>query len=134
MSSDLPIIQISYNGRADPDGIDTKTQYLIITPTEFLSIVEPLAAWKTQKGVYTSIAVLDGSNGINSTYFGHDLAAKIHPRCLEATLEAQFAWDFSGPIPWHPGAIRFFKEKGVWTAEMETIQKRLLNGEYPFLD
>ncbi len=78
MISDLPIIQISYNGRADPDGIDTKTQYLIITPTEFLSIVEPLAAWKTQKGVYTSIAVLDGSNGINSTYFGHDLAAKIH--------------------------------------------------------
>lgn len=29
-------------------------------------------------------------------------------------------------MPYHPGAIQFYKEKGVWTAEMEAAQQRLL--------
>ena len=57
---------------------DPKTQYLIITPEEFIPELEPLSAWKHQKGVYTDIATIDGLAGINSTYSGPDLAAKIH--------------------------------------------------------
>ncbi len=30
-------------------------------------------------------------------------------------------------LPFHPGAIQYFKEKGVWTAAHEANQNKLLN-------
>lgn len=65
----------SNNGETE---LDNLTQYLIITPELFIETIEPLAAWKTQKGVYTKMMPLDGPTGINSTYNGPDLPAKIH--------------------------------------------------------
>jgi len=31
------------------------------------------------------------------------------------------------PIPMHPGAIKYYKEKGVWTEKQEAVQKKLLS-------
>jgi len=33
-------------------------------------------------------------------------------------------------IPYHDGAVKFYKEKGVWTQEMEKVQKRLMAEKY----
>lgn len=30
-------------------------------------------------------------------------------------------------LPYHPGAIKYFKEKGVWNSEMDNIQQKLLS-------
>ena len=29
-------------------------------------------------------------------------------------------------IPYHPGAVKFFKEKGMWSKEMDALQAKLL--------
>lgn len=36
-------------------------------------------------------------------------------------------------VPYHAGAVKFYKEKGLWSAEMDEVQKQLLDGKYPFL-
>lgn len=39
------------------------------------------------------------------------------------------ATDFAFPGPFHPGAIKFFKEVGLWTAEIEKAQQDQLKAE-----
>jgi len=55
----------------------------------------------------------------------------IHPQFRGWRPEV-FVQDFA-TIPYHPGAIKFYKEKGMWSAKMDRNQEMLLRGELPFL-
>lgn len=48
----------------------------------------------------------------------------VHPWLQSWSLETML--DLNAPIPYHDGAIKFFKEKGLWTEEHDQMQKALL--------
>ena len=50
--------------------------------------------------------------------------APIHIRLKDWTRD-RFVTK-TATIPYHPGAVRFYKEIGAWGAEMDTVQKKLL--------
>ncbi len=57
----------------------------------------------------------------------------LHPN-LATIKSPQMLYDSKAAMPYHPGAITFFKKKGLWDAKQDTYQQRLLKGEKPFLD
>ena len=50
--------------------------------------------------------------------------APIHP-LLKGWTPDRFA-SKEARIPYHPGAVKFYMEKGAWTSEMEKLQRELL--------
>ena len=50
--------------------------------------------------------------------------AGLHPTVSQMTLAR--AVSLRSIVPYHSGAIRFFKDRGVWTEEAEAMQQRLL--------
>ena len=50
--------------------------------------------------------------------------AGLHPTLPQMTLPR--AVSLRSIVPYHSGAIRFFKDRGVWTEEAEAMQQRLL--------
>ena len=52
--------------------------------------------------------------------------APFHPLLREWSRERMAGADVT--IPYHPAAMRFYREQGAWTAEVEQAQQRLIKG------
>ena len=53
-----------------------------------------------------------------------DKLPPLHPNFKEWTRERAVSPDVT--LPYHPAAVQFYKEKGVWSAKIDEAQKRLL--------
>jgi len=61
---------------------------------------------------------------VKALWENYEELAPIHPK-LKLWTPDKFA-STRAITPYHPGAIKWYKEKGVWTAELEELQKKLL--------
>lgn len=78
------------------------------------------AAWGAHKDVSEEVIY----RLVKTTYEHYDEYKNAYPRCAAFTLENALK---TFPTPYHPGAIKYFKEKGVWTADHEKTQQKLLS-------
>jgi len=60
---------------------------------------------------------------VKSLYDHVDEFSKVHAYGKRWTLDRAV---FKVPIPYHPGAIKYFKEKNIWSKEAQLIQDNLL--------
>jgi len=98
--------------KAGPPGIETD-MHLTYLPTYLIahSKVSDAAIYAATKALWEQ----------------NDQLRAANPR-LRGWLTAGFATSDS-VLPYHDGAVRYFKEKGVWTPEMESHQAALLSGK-----
>jgi len=61
---------------------------------------------------------------ITKAVLGHpEEFAKYHPSARQWTVKQSLS---NPSVPYHDGAIRYYKEIGAWTAEMDAVQAKLL--------
>jgi len=63
-------------------------------------------------------------NVLQAIWVNVEKLPQFHPGFAEWTKAR--AVDLDVTLPYHPAAIRFFKDSGVWPAKMDAAQKRLL--------
>jgi TRAP transporter TAXI family solute receptor len=102
-----------YYGRVIKAGSGTA----VVEDTCFIAYDTYLAAGKGVPDAVVEAAV-------KAIWENTDKLGPIHPLFAEWTRER--AVDPEATIPYHPGAIRFYKERKVWTPEMDTVQQKLL--------
>ncbi len=78
-----------------------------------------VACWETlpEEAAYAIIEAV--WNNIEKYQKVHILLRDVTQKRM-ATLEAT--------IPYHPGAVKFYKEKGLWSEELENLQRSLVQG------
>jgi TRAP-type uncharacterized transport system substrate-binding protein len=53
----------------------------------------------------------------------NDELRKVTPRMQSWNRQRMVSTDAA--VPFHAGAIKFFRDKGVWSADMEKLQREL---------
>lgn len=77
-------------------------------------------AWATHKDVSEEVIY----RVVKAAYEHYSEYKDVYPKCASFTLENALK---TFPAPYHPGSIRYFKEKGIWTADHEKRQQELLS-------
>ncbi|MDZ4245868.1 MAG: TAXI family TRAP transporter solute-binding subunit, partial [Dehalococcoidia bacterium] len=92
-------------------------------------VTQPTAAWAFDVYIVAWDKLSDAvTYQVVKTLSEHyDELSPIHPRLKLWTPEAAISGSFS--IPVHSGAIKYYKEKGMWTKEIDALQKKLLAGK-----
>ena len=76
--------------------------------------------FSTHKGAPDAVV----SAVLKAVWDNEDKLKPVHPVFREWTRERAATAEMT--IPYHPAAIRFYREKGVWTPEMDQAQAKLL--------
>jgi len=63
-------------------------------------------------------------SALKAVWEGGDQLVPIHPMFKEWTHDRAVDADVS--IPYHPGAVRFYRERNIWKPGMDQVQQKLL--------
>jgi len=61
---------------------------------------------------------------LQAVWVNADKLPQFHPGFAEWTRAR--AVDAEVTLPYHPAAIRYFKDNGAWSAKLDEVQKKLL--------
>ena len=92
-------------------------------------VTEPTPMWSfdAYEAAWSTLPDAVAYQVVKTLWEKYEELAPIHEELKKWSRERSINNDFS--IPVHPGAIQFYKEMGVWTAEREARQARLLAGK-----
>ena len=102
--------------------------YSVLVAPGPAGVHEETAIWSAPIAIFASVHMSDDvAYALVETWWEHHQELwPIHP-VLKGWAPELFVNKYA-TMPYHDGAVRFYKEKGIWDAEMEQIQEQLLKG------
>jgi TRAP transporter TAXI family solute receptor len=90
-----------------------------------LGVVEDVAAQSEDICVMASAQLPDSvvHAALTALWEHNDELRKVTPRMQAWTHQRMVSREAA--VPYHPGAIKFFRDKGVWSPDMEKLQREL---------
>jgi len=98
----------------------------IVKPGAITGVVEDTCVVAYDTYFFAGKAVPDQvvEAALKAVWEGGEQLVPIHPMFKEWTQDR--AVDPDASIPYHPGAVRFYKERNVWKSGMDQVQQKLL--------